>query len=38
MLRVPDKAQEIGLDLAEIPSQAYPEAVGSKSVGLVPAE
>jgi Amt family ammonium transporter len=38
LLRVPDKAQEIGLDLAEVPCQAYPEAVGSKSATLIPAE
>ncbi|MEO1207501.1 MAG: ammonium transporter [Pseudomonadota bacterium] len=41
MLRVPDDAQELGLDLAEIPSKAYPEAgVGSRSGGLAvqPAE
>jgi len=38
VLRVPDKAQEIGLDLAEVPSKAYLEAVGSKSAGLLPAE
>ncbi|MEL7049077.1 MAG: ammonium transporter, partial [Pseudomonadota bacterium] len=41
MLRVPDDAQEIGLDLAEIPAKAYPEAaVGSRSGGLAvqPAE
>ena len=38
ILRVPDKVQEIGLDLAEIPSKAYPEAVGSKSAALMPAE
>jgi Amt family ammonium transporter len=40
LLRVPDKAQEIGLDAAEIPSKAYPEAaVGSRSIGIpAPAE
>ncbi|MEZ5827971.1 MAG: ammonium transporter [Hyphomicrobiales bacterium] len=38
LLRVPDKAQEIGLDAAEIPCKAYPEAAGSKSLGLAPAE
>jgi ammonia channel protein AmtB len=32
-LRVPDAAQEIGLDAAEVPVKAYPEAsVGPKSV------
>jgi len=39
VLRVPDSVQEIGLDLAEVPSKAYPEAVGSKSgAALLPAE
>jgi len=38
MLRVPDREQLIGLDASEIPSQAYPEATGSKSVTLQPAE
>ena len=38
VLRVPDEVQEIGLDLAEIPSKAYPEAAGYKSATLAPAE
>jgi Amt family ammonium transporter len=39
VLRVPDEVQEVGLDLAEVPSKAYPEAVGSKSgAALLPAE
>jgi ammonia channel protein AmtB len=38
ILRVPDEVQEVGLDIAEIPSKAYPEAAGYKSGSLAPAE
>lgn len=41
LLRVPDDAQELGLDLAEIPARAYPEAnlgMRSGSVAAQPAE
>ncbi len=38
ILRVPDDVQELGLDLAEIPSKAYPEAAGYRSGSLAPAE
>ena len=37
VLRVPDEAQELGLDACEVPARAYPEAVGSRSV-VQPAE
>jgi ammonia channel protein AmtB len=38
LLRVPDEAQMIGLDLAEVPLKAYPEGVNAAQGTLQPAE
>jgi ammonia channel protein AmtB len=38
LLRVPDEAQIVGLDLAEVPLKAYPEGVNAATGALQPAE